>query len=318
MATVGGPGLEAQMREFGGDENVEELIRVYRAHNEPLHSELQLCFGMDDVLIRLKDEGRKLGIVSAKRRQINSLKPGYKIYNVIQTDAAINHGNSGGPLIDRFGNVIGITNQILTGTNNPQSGNIGIGFAVPINAARTVAREIIATGRAVHTYLGIAGVELTPAIARVIDLPVDRGVLVGLVRTGSPAARAGLRGGSATATVDGETLTVTRPTDRGGGRHAFSFIRRDRQAWQGLSLPGAPRSRRSPYSASLCRRSVRCKRNAPRPRRRTAQAYLFGRTCPTAVSGSEASIPHRPWTVAPFWRQTSSTADWSSSMARTK
>ena len=148
------------------------------------------------------------GIVSAKRRQINSLKPGYKIYNVIQTDAAINHGNSGGPLIDRFGDVIGITNQILTGTNNPQSGSIGIGFAVPIDAARTVAREIIATGKAVHTYLGIAGFELTPAIAHAINLPVDQGVLVGLVRPGSPAAKAGLRGGSATATVDGDTLTV--------------------------------------------------------------------------------------------------------------
>jgi S1-C subfamily serine protease len=148
------------------------------------------------------------GIVSAKRRQIDSLKPGYKIYDAIQTDAAINHGNSGGPLIDRLGSVIGITNQILTGTNNPTSGNIGIGFAVPIDAARTVAREIIATGRAVHTYLGVAGFELTPAIAHAITLPVDRGVLVGLVRPGSPAAKAGLRGGSASATVDGETLTV--------------------------------------------------------------------------------------------------------------
>jgi S1-C subfamily serine protease len=148
------------------------------------------------------------GIVSAKRRQINSLKPGYKIYDAIQTDAAINHGNSGGPLIDRFGNVIGITNQILTGTNNPTTGNIGIGFAVPIDAARTAAREIIATGHAVHTYLGVAGFELTPAIAHAINLPVDRGVLVGLVRPGSPAARAGVRGGSASATVDGQTLTV--------------------------------------------------------------------------------------------------------------
>ncbi|MEP6640275.1 MAG: trypsin-like peptidase domain-containing protein [Gaiellales bacterium] len=148
------------------------------------------------------------GIVSAKRRQINSLKPGYKIYDAIQTDAAINHGNSGGPLIDRFGNVIGITNQILTGTNNPTTGNIGIGFAVPIDAARTAAREIIATGHAVHTYLGVAGFELTPAIARAINLPVERGVLVGLVRPGSPAARAGLRGGSASATVEGQTLTV--------------------------------------------------------------------------------------------------------------
>ena len=146
--------------------------------------------------------------MSAKRRQINSLKPGYKIYDAVQTDAAINHGNSGGPLLDRFGRVIGITNQILTGTNDPASGNIGIGFAVPIDAARTVAKEIIATGRAEHTYLGIAGAQLTPGLARAIDLPVDRGVLIGVVRPGSPAARAGLRGGSSSATVDGETLTV--------------------------------------------------------------------------------------------------------------
>jgi S1-C subfamily serine protease len=148
------------------------------------------------------------GIVSAKRRAINSLKPGYKIYGALQTDAAINHGNSGGPLIDRFGDVVGITNQILTGTNNPQSGNIGIGFAVPIDAARTVAGEIIATGHAEHTYLGIAGAQLTPALAQAINLPVERGVLIGVVQPGSPAARAGLRGGSSSATVDGQTLTV--------------------------------------------------------------------------------------------------------------
>jgi len=71
------------------------------------------------------------GIVSAVGRQIDSLKPNQQIYNVIQTDAPINHGNSGGPLIDRFGRVIGITSQILTGNNDPTAGNIGIGFAIP-------------------------------------------------------------------------------------------------------------------------------------------------------------------------------------------
>jgi pyrophosphatase PpaX len=68
MATVGGPGLEAQMLEFGGRDHLEELVTVYRAHNEPLHSGLKTFLGMDDVLIALKDEGRKLGLVSAKRR----------------------------------------------------------------------------------------------------------------------------------------------------------------------------------------------------------------------------------------------------------
>jgi pyrophosphatase PpaX len=68
MAAVGGPGLEQQMQNLGSAEHVAELIRVYREHNEPLHDELEFCVGMDDVLIRLKDEGRRLGIVSAKRR----------------------------------------------------------------------------------------------------------------------------------------------------------------------------------------------------------------------------------------------------------
>jgi pyrophosphatase PpaX len=68
MAAVGGPGLEAQMLELGGADHIEELVRVYRAHNEPLHDRLEMCFGMDDVLLKLKDEGRRLGLVSAKRR----------------------------------------------------------------------------------------------------------------------------------------------------------------------------------------------------------------------------------------------------------
>jgi pyrophosphatase PpaX len=68
MAAVGGPGLEHQMRSFGPD-HVDELIRVYREHNEPLHTELRICGGMDDVLVALKEQGRKLGIVSAKRRR---------------------------------------------------------------------------------------------------------------------------------------------------------------------------------------------------------------------------------------------------------
>jgi len=67
MAAVGGPGLEAQMRALAPD-RVHELVRVYRAHNEPLHGELVCCAGMDDVLVRLHDEGRRLGIVTAKRR----------------------------------------------------------------------------------------------------------------------------------------------------------------------------------------------------------------------------------------------------------
>jgi S1-C subfamily serine protease len=148
------------------------------------------------------------GIVSQIGRQIESLQPHQPIYNVIQTDAAINHGNSGGPLIDRFGRVIGITSQILTGNNDPTAGNIGIGFAIPIDKVSQIARQLITSGHAEHTYLGIEGTEITPDLQQAINLPVGAGVLVGHIVPGSPADMAGIRGGSTTATIGGQKLTL--------------------------------------------------------------------------------------------------------------
>jgi S1-C subfamily serine protease len=148
------------------------------------------------------------GIVSAKNRTIESLQQGQQIYNAIQTDAAINHGNSGGPLIDRFGRVVGITSQILTGNSDPNAGNIGIGFAIPIDKVSQIARQLISSGHAEHTYLGIEGTEITPDLQQAINLPVGYGVLVGRVVPGSPADMAGIRGGSTTATIGGEKLTL--------------------------------------------------------------------------------------------------------------
>ena len=149
------------------------------------------------------------GIVSAVGRQIESLQPGQQIYNVIQTDAAINHGNSGGPLIDRFGRVVGITSQILTGnTSDPNAGNIGIGFAIPIDKVSQIARQLITSGHAEHTYLGIEGTPITPDLQQAINLPVGYGVLVGHVVPGSPADMAGIRGGSTTATIGGQQMTL--------------------------------------------------------------------------------------------------------------
>jgi S1-C subfamily serine protease len=149
------------------------------------------------------------GIVSAVNRDIGSLQGDVQIRGAIQTDAAINHGNSGGPLINDLGQVIGITSQILSDDpNNPQSGNIGIGFAVPINTVKNVADQIIANGKAQHTYLGILGTPLTPSLAQAINLSVDHGVLIGKVEPGSPAAKAGLRAGSTQATINGQTMTL--------------------------------------------------------------------------------------------------------------
>jgi S1-C subfamily serine protease len=149
------------------------------------------------------------GIVSAVQRDISSLQPGIQIPGAIQTDAAINHGNSGGPLINNQGEVIGINSQILSDNpSNPESGSIGIGFAIPINLAKNIAQQLIDNGKAVHTYLGIRGSVLTPDLARTLNLSVDHGVLVGQVEANSPAAKAGLRAGTTQATINGQTFAL--------------------------------------------------------------------------------------------------------------
>jgi len=125
---------------------------------------------------------------------------------VIQTDAAINPGNSGGPLIDSSGRVIGINSQIQTGGTS--QGNVGIGFAVPINTARDVVRQLQESGEVRHAFLGITGGNLTPELAKTLDLPIDEGVLVNEVVEGGPADEAGLRGGDETATIEGASIQV--------------------------------------------------------------------------------------------------------------
>jgi S1-C subfamily serine protease len=139
------------------------------------------------------------GIVSALQRQIQAPN-GFSISHVIQTDAAINPGNSGGPLIDSAGNVIGINSQIQTGGSN---GNVGIGFAVPINTAREVVQQIEQHGKVQHAYIGINGGSVTPALAKALKLPVEKGVLVNEVVKGSPADKAGIEGGDTEATIEG-------------------------------------------------------------------------------------------------------------------
>jgi S1-C subfamily serine protease len=138
------------------------------------------------------------GIVSALQRQIQAPN-GFSISHVIQTDAAINPGNSGGPLIDAGGNVIGINAQIQTRTG----GNVGIGFAIPIDTARDVVGQLKANGKVEHAYLGISGASIDATIAKELDLPVRDGVLVQEVVPGGPAEDAGLKGGKTTATIEG-------------------------------------------------------------------------------------------------------------------
>jgi S1-C subfamily serine protease len=145
------------------------------------------------------------GIVSALQRQIQAPN-GFSISHVIQTDAAINPGNSGGPLINSSGQVIGINSQIQTGGSG--DGNVGIGFAVPINTAREVVEEIEKHGKVEHAYIGISGGNITPALAKALKLPVERGVLVNEVVKGSPADKAGLEGGDTEATIEGARVNL--------------------------------------------------------------------------------------------------------------
>ncbi|MBI2682896.1 MAG: trypsin-like peptidase domain-containing protein [Acidobacteriales bacterium] len=130
------------------------------------------------------------GIVSSIR-SIRGLD-GTPIDDAIQTDAAINPGNSGGPLLNSRGEVIGINAQITAVANQ----SAGIGFAIPINTAKAVLNDLVAYGRVKRPQLGVRGLPLSQEISEELDLPVDSGVLIMQVVRNSPAARAGLRGGS--------------------------------------------------------------------------------------------------------------------------
>jgi S1-C subfamily serine protease len=145
------------------------------------------------------------GIVSALQRQIQAPN-GFSISNVIQTDAAINPGNSGGPLIDSSGDVVGINSQIETGGGG--NGNVGIGFAIPINTARDVVTQLENNGKVEHAYFGIEGGSITPDLARAVNLPVKQGVLVATVVKGGPADKAGIEGGNTSATIEGANVTL--------------------------------------------------------------------------------------------------------------
>jgi S1-C subfamily serine protease len=154
-------------------------------------------FGLDRTVTK--------GIVSALQREI--LAPNrYEIDEVIQTDAAINPGNSGGPLLNAKGEVIGINSQIETG--NISSGNVGVGFAVPIDTVREITAQLMETGKVERAYLGVSMQTIDEELTDSFRLPTDEGVLIARVEPGSPADQAGLRGGDDQAIVNGETYVL--------------------------------------------------------------------------------------------------------------
>ncbi|HVM71374.1 MAG TPA: trypsin-like peptidase domain-containing protein [Anaerolineales bacterium] len=142
-----------------------------------------------------------VGVVSATGRSIDTGN-GYSIDNLIQTDAAINQGNSGGPLVDLAGEVIGINTLIV---RNSGAGTVaeGLGFAIPINTANTVAQQLLQYGSIAHPYLGISFQAVTPDIANAYNLPAQYGAYVTDVASNSPASQAGLQQGDIITSLGG-------------------------------------------------------------------------------------------------------------------
>ena len=151
------------------------------------------------------DRTLTVGIVSSLGRTIRA-EGGRTIRGIIQTDAAINPGNSGGPLLNSKGEIIGVNTAIFS----PTGGSVGVGFAIPIDSAKRILPELISRGYVAHPYVGITGQEIFPALANALRLPTTEGIMVVEVAQGSPAHRAGVRGGN-------EVLQIGNTLVRVGG-----------------------------------------------------------------------------------------------------
>lgn len=145
-----------------------------------------------------------VGVVSATNRTIDSLTSGYSISDAIQTDAPINHGNSGGPLFDARGRVIGINAQIRSAGGAGE----GVGFAIPIDTARRALEQLVRTGRVSYAYVGVTTQDVTPRLAKRFGFATPRGALVAKVQPDTPASRAGLRGGTRVEDADGVQVSL--------------------------------------------------------------------------------------------------------------
>ncbi len=139
-----------------------------------------------------------VGVVSALNRSIED-PSGVALNDLIQTDAAINPGNSGGPLVNLRGEVVGINTAVIPSAQ-------GIGFAISVNGAKPVARELLERGKVVRPWLGISPITITPGLAASYDLPAEEGVLIAKVEGGSPAAKAGLKAGDIITTFAGDRI----------------------------------------------------------------------------------------------------------------
>jgi S1-C subfamily serine protease len=150
-----------------------------------------------------EEESLTVGVVSAKDRSIQSLT-GFETQGAIQTDAAINSGNSGGPLLDADGAVLGINSQIRTRSGE----NSGVGFAVPVDVVKRSLDQLRKDGKVRYAYLGLSTRTVYPQLAEEFDLGTDHGAWVQAVVAGGPADKAGLRPGTQPRTFQGEPYVV--------------------------------------------------------------------------------------------------------------
>jgi len=185
-----------------------------------------------------------VGVVSATGRSLDSGK-GYQIENLIQTDAAINQGNSSGPLVDLVGEVIGVNTLIVRNTGTGAVAE-GLGFSIPINTAQAVAQQIIQKGYFSHPYLGIGYQPITPDIAAAYNLPAQWGAYVTNVTAGSPAGQAGLQQGDIITKIDGVALDATHSylntlfTYKAGDQVTVGFSRNGQDMQVQVTLGEAP------------------------------------------------------------------------------
>jgi S1-C subfamily serine protease len=146
-----------------------------------------------------------VGIVSGVGRTIPSLTTSYDLFDAIQTDAPINQGNSGGPLLDSAGRAIGINAQIRSSL---ESGFEGVAFAVPIDSVKRSLEQLLSSGHVDYAYLGLQTEDLTPSIAKAFGYPAVRGAIVDSVAKGGPAAKAGLEPGRRSVVWQNQRITV--------------------------------------------------------------------------------------------------------------
>jgi S1-C subfamily serine protease len=196
-------GNQVPAKIVGADPNADvALLRVdprgLRLRVLPLGASHDLKVGAPVVAIGSPfDEPQSLsvGVISATNRSIESLT-GFSIAGAIQTDAAINHGNSGGPLVNARGAVVGINSQI----RSTGGGGEGVGFAVPVDTVKRSLSQLRAHGKAAYAYLGISTVPVYPQLGRRFALGTSNGAWIQGVAAGGPAERAGMRGGGSATT----------------------------------------------------------------------------------------------------------------------